>query len=63
MIKPTSIPVVHCQAHVRATVEDVGLTSEYGDDRFMNSLYLFLLQHVTCEQGRYEQHDQNEERP
>lgn len=38
-------------------------TSEDGDDCFVYSLYLFKLQNITREEGRYEQHDQYEKRP
>lgn len=39
------------------------LTGKYGDDSLVDGLDSLLLEDVAGEQGRYEKHNQNEERP
>lgn len=62
MIKPTTIPVVG-ETWLMEERWKRSHTSKYGYDCLMYGLYLPLLQYVTCEERRNEQHDQDEECP
>lgn len=65
MTRPTIIPnIVHSQLlNDSSCARRADCTSKYRNDRLMHRLYLLLLQHITREQRRYEQHDQNEQGP
>ena len=59
---PTIIPEVIIQHWFELKGKDGGLsTCEYGEDRLMHRLDLFLLQHVTREEGYNHEHDQDEQ--
>lgn len=62
MMSPTTMPGI--KSGLEASLSLPGfLTSEYRYHRFVDSLYLLLLEYIACEEGCDEEHDHNKQRP
>ena len=61
-MSPTTIPDKSSDRNASRSCSETS-TCENGDYRLVDSLYLFLLEHVTREERGNEQHDHDEQRP